>query len=129
LITSVAVSSDGRWVASGGDDGTVWLWHREDPQTAPLMWRVREASVNGLALSRDGRWLIAGQGDGTLWVGMVSATDLKAAACKFAARNLSGAEWQLYIGDEPYREICPGQLRPDKSEDMVSKESTGSGPP
>jgi hypothetical protein len=92
----------------------VLIWHREDPKTAPFVLQGHEASVNGVALSREGRWLISGQGDGTLWIGTMSATDLQAKACKFAARNLSGAEWQLYLSDEPYRETCPGQPRPDK---------------
>jgi len=77
------------------------------------MWAGHELSVNSMSLSRDGRWLVAGQGDGTLWVGAIDAADLKSKACKFAARNLSGAEWQLYLSDENYRETCPGQLRPD----------------
>jgi WD40 domain-containing protein len=129
LITSIATSGDGRWVGSGGDNGTVWVWDRKHLEVPPLMWRGHETSINGLALSRDGRWLISGQGDGTLWIGMISAADLKAKACKFAGRNLSGAEWQLYLGDEPYRATCPGQLRPDKSDDEASKSSPPNGPP
>jgi WD40 repeat protein len=121
FLTSVAVSGDGLWVASGGDDGTVFLWNREHPKASPLMWRGHEISVNSVAVSRDGRWIIVGQGDGTLLTAAVRASDLKAKACKLAARNLSGTEWQLYLGDEPYRETCPGQLRPDKVEGLTPK--------
>ena len=90
FITSVAVSGDGHWVATGGDDGRLWVWNREHPEIPPLMWVGHELSVNSMALSRDGRWLVAGQGDGTLWVGAIDAADLKSKACKFAARNLAG---------------------------------------
>jgi WD40 repeat protein len=123
LITSLTASGDGSWIASGGDDGTVWLWRRDQPQAPPSVWRGHEVSVNGVALSRDGRWLVFGQGDGTVRVGTVRVEDLAEKACKLAARNLSLAEWQRYLGDEPYRETCPGQPRPDNPE-PVSKGST-----
>jgi hypothetical protein len=116
LIASLAMSGDGRFVASGGDDGTARVWRRDEPTAAPLMWQGHDASVNGIALSRDGRVLVAGQGDRTIWTGTVGVADLKAKACKLAARKLRGAEWQLYIGNTPYRETCPGQARPGKSE-------------
>jgi hypothetical protein len=28
-------------------------------------------------------------------------------ACQIANRNLTEAEWQQFMGDEPYRETCP----------------------
>jgi WD40 repeat protein len=120
FITAVAVSGDGRWVATGGDDGKVWLWDREHLETPPLTWLGHESSVNSIAVSQDGRWLMAGQSDGTLMVGAIRVADLKAKACKSAARNLSGAEWQIYLGGEPYHETCPGLHRPDVN-DAISQ--------
>jgi WD40 repeat protein len=38
-VTGVAVSGDGRWVVSGGDDGTIWIQDREHPQAAPQGWQ------------------------------------------------------------------------------------------
>ena len=72
----------------------------------PLTGLGHESSVNSIAVSEDGQWLIAGQSDGTLMVGAIRVADLKAKACKSAARNLSGAEWQIYLGAEPYQ-TCP----------------------
>jgi hypothetical protein len=53
-------------------------------------------------------------------VGAIRVADLKAKACKSAARNLSGAEWQIYLGGEPYHETCPGLHRPDVN-DAISQ--------
>ena len=54
------------------------------------------------------------------------ASDLKAKACEFAARNLSETEWKLYLSGEAYRETCPGQPRLEKVGDLTSKVSTPS---
>ena len=80
----------------------MWLWNREHLEATPMSF-----SVNSIAVSEDGQWLIAGQSDGTLMVGAIRVADLKAKACKSAARNLSGAKWQIYLGGEPYHETCP----------------------
>jgi hypothetical protein len=32
---------------------------------------------------------------------------LSTTACALAAGNLSRAQWQHYVGDQPYRRICP----------------------
>ena len=61
----MAVASDGSWLASGGDDGTVRIW---DVAT----WRERAVleghtrGVSAVAVAPDGSWLASGGDDGTV---------------------------------------------------------------
>lgn len=55
-VTSVALSPDWRWLASGSMDKTIKLW---DPATGALQQTLQghDSDVNSVALSPDGRWL------------------------------------------------------------------------
>ncbi len=64
-VRSVAISSDGEYVLSGGDDQTLRLW---DMETGECL-RVFEGhtdTVNSVAISHDGRFLLSGSDDNTL---------------------------------------------------------------
>ena len=63
IVQSVAISPDGRWVASGGWDGLLKIWAL--PPAAPGGQWVTNLSLGGSPISRvafspDGRWLAAG---------------------------------------------------------------------
>jgi len=56
-ITELAVSADGKWIASGSEGGLVRLSPTGPGESRAL--RGHEGRVNGLAFSRDSRWLLA----------------------------------------------------------------------
>jgi WD40 repeat protein len=70
LVMGMAVSADGRWIASSSEgDGRLALWSTQDPR-APRRMLALPGVANSIAFSPDGRWLAAKsreQGRISLW--------------------------------------------------------------
>lgn len=64
-IGAMAASSDGRWVVTGGVDGTIVRWDllAAEPATSAVLLRGHEADVRALVISADGRWLASASHD------------------------------------------------------------------
>jgi WD40 repeat protein len=74
-VTELAYAPDGKFLASGMDDGALGLWRLEDDNAVQWIQAVSddaeiwETSIEALAFSPDGKTLASGAGDGTvrLW--------------------------------------------------------------
>jgi len=77
-VTSLAFSSDGKTVASGGRDGSVMLWDSVTGQVRATLKRPQSSQVLSVVLSPDGKTLVAGGTDErrTDGDGMVSLWDV-----------------------------------------------------
>jgi WD40 repeat protein len=63
----VDVSADGRWVATGSHDGSVWLWDSNAEKDAGAIQFVTGAdSVDSVLIDVASKWLIAGCDDGVI---------------------------------------------------------------
>jgi WD40 repeat protein len=73
--------------------------------------RAHRGPVKAWAYSADGRRFATAGADGSVRLWPVHGDDLAAEACRRIGRNLSEDEWRSHLGDEPYRETCPGLPR------------------
>ena len=64
-VTTLALSSDGKWAASASSDRTVRLWNLDTLQPGPVLEGHR-GPVNGVAFSRDDSTLYTASYDGTV---------------------------------------------------------------
>jgi WD40 repeat protein len=64
-VRSLAISPDGKMLASGGDDRVISIW--EIPSGLRLAaWEAHKTDVTALSFSVDGRTLVSGSADGAL---------------------------------------------------------------
>ena len=63
LVTALTTSTDGRWVATGDDQGAVRLWDTETGRASSLAGHQQGADVRVAAFSKDGHWLLTGGED------------------------------------------------------------------
>jgi WD40 repeat protein len=113
FVFGIAFSADGRTLASAAADNTVRLWDiaTQRPLGVPLV--PREVVAGSVAFSPDGSTLVSvgqhaalARWDSILWNRRPSAR--RARLCASARRNLSRAEWSVYLPGEPYHATCPG---------------------
>jgi WD40 repeat protein len=96
---------------SPGDDvlavasrGGITLWDVETQQRITEL--VAPSAPYELAFSPDGLSLATTWYDHSLIVWQLDPRAWQRRACAIAGRNLTRAEWDQYVGDEPYRRTC-----------------------
>lgn len=65
-VLSVAISKDGKTIASAGDDGTIRLWRVEDGSPLGMPFRENNSEIRSIAFSPDGNNLISGSLGGSI---------------------------------------------------------------
>jgi hypothetical protein len=83
------------------------LWDTAQLDSQSVALQGHTGSITSLAFSQDGRLLLSLGENQAAYLWQPRLEDLRALACASAGRNLTIAEWQLFIGSEPYRKTCP----------------------
>jgi WD40 repeat protein len=107
VVSSLAVSNDGRLLAVGDESGGLHLWDisTSEPQDiGPLA--SASGAVRSLAFTPDSSQLISGDDAGAqLW--NVDPASWRQVACEVVGRNLGPSEQDDYLGGSPGHH-CPG---------------------
>ena len=75
-VRAVAYSLDGRFIASGGHDGHIFLWNSETKGLSIRRFCCHSRWVNSLHFSSDGQLLLSGSSDGTVKIWEASTGNL-----------------------------------------------------
>jgi WD40 repeat protein len=107
----VAFSPDGRTLASGSDDHTIWLWNVTDPaHPAPLGQPLQghTDTVWSVAFSPDGHTVASGSADHTIRVWPTPLDATVATLCSKLTSNISHHDWHDWISPTiDYITLCP----------------------
>ena len=109
-VQDVALSSDGKYLATAGEDYTARVW--EVASGKEVIRLQHESVVDSVDFSPDGKSLTTYSTDEVLRVWPLSQEYLITDACSRLTRNLTQEEWQQYLGGgipllDRYRKTCP----------------------
>ena len=91
-VNSLAWSPDGKYIASGGEDSTVKVWHTFTGEEQGT-FRGHTARINVVAWAPQGRFLASGGDENTIYVWDVSAGELVCAYTGHASWIYRGLSW------------------------------------
>ena len=106
-IESLEFSPDGRVLLASGCDGSARLFDASSRQEigSPLQGPGNES--NSAVFAPDGRRIFVAYRGGLGFVWNVTLGAWKEHACVVAGRNLTRAEWERYLPERPYEQVCP----------------------
>jgi WD40 repeat protein len=103
-IFTAVFSVNNNLIATGSQDGTVRIFdisaNREIKRLTP------QKNIYSLSFSPDGKNIAATHQNNSALVYKLTYDNIEEYACWNIGRNLTLEEWQKYIGDDIYKELC-----------------------
>src|SRR5207249_5283213 len=109
-FSSLAISPDGKTLATGTNNGNLELWDIPTRQRIGESLPQHTGVVNKVVFSVDGKRLASAGSDGRLSLLDVSINSWRERACTIANRNLTPDEWNQFLHDETFKQRCPDFL-------------------
>ncbi|MFC3981907.1 WD40 repeat domain-containing serine/threonine protein kinase [Streptosporangium jomthongense] len=100
-------SPRGDVIAGRVDGGSVALWDVETGRRLGAPIATGPGEPKALAFTGDGTRLVVADSSGVLAEHPVEPEAVANAVCARAGRTLSAQEWRTYLGETPYRDVCP----------------------
>ncbi|MEV6156539.1 serine/threonine-protein kinase [Nonomuraea sp. NPDC052129] len=105
-VMAIAFQPGGAILATGGSSGRVQLWDVAARTSLGDPFKAHAGGVLALGFSADGRQLHSIAADGTIHAIPVDPTLAVARICARADADLTPAEWDRFIPEIPFREVC-----------------------
>jgi WD40 repeat protein len=106
-VGSVSFSPDGRVLAAVGGDGAVVLWDVASQLQIGAPLPARPEGTAAVAFLSGGRQLAAATTTRSVLVWDLDPAAWRAHACAVAGRTLTRQEWDEFLPDRPYHDVCP----------------------
>ncbi len=105
-ITTITYSADGKLLATGGEDGMIWIWDAETGEEVRRLWG-HTGVVRSIVFSNDGKKLVSASDDGSIRIWYVDIRDLiQLARERYKDYQLSCQERRQFLHEELE---CPAQ--------------------
>ncbi|MCK5207216.1 MAG: hypothetical protein KAQ79_04325, partial [Cyclobacteriaceae bacterium] len=100
-INNIKFSADGKLLATASLEGTIQLWvmSRMD-KMLPVAFKDHDDYVWSIEFSPDSESLLAGTKDGVLKLWPTKPELMAQDICKYLIRNMTGSEWDRYVGED-----------------------------
>ncbi|WTZ37814.1 hypothetical protein OG241_02850 [Streptomyces sp. NBC_01390] len=107
-VSALAVSPDGRTLAVGGGNGGLQLWDMPTGQPIGGLLTTAGDAIYTLAFGPDGTTLYTGSAHVPLQRYDLDPAHALARVCaRTGGPGLTRTQWQTYVPDAPYRQVCP----------------------